>query len=103
MSQWNPPPFPRMWGRRSLTCSAIPHQRVSPERREIDAHESRRNLVAQRGSSVRHITAEGAETERIGAFAAQALADIHTALYGVAPKATRSWTDGDAILLVMRL
>jgi len=52
---------------------------------------------------VRHLTAEGAETERIGAFAAQALADIHVALYGVAPKATRAWTDGDAILLVMRL
>jgi hypothetical protein len=53
--------------------------------------------------SVRHLTAEGAETERIGAFAAQALADIHIALYGVEPKATRAWTDGDAILLVMRL
>lgn len=52
---------------------------------------------------MRHITAEGAETERIGAFAAQALAEIHSALYGVAPKATRAWTDGDAILLVMRL
>jgi len=52
---------------------------------------------------VRHLTAQTAETERIGAFAAQALADIHSALYGVAPSATRSWTDGDAILLVMRL
>jgi len=49
------------------------------------------------------MTAQEAETERIGAFAAQALADIHNALYGVAPKATRAWTDGDAILLVMRL
>jgi hypothetical protein len=52
---------------------------------------------------VRHLTADGAETERIGTFAAQALADIHVALYGVAPQATRAWTDGDAILLVMRL
>jgi hypothetical protein len=49
------------------------------------------------------MTAEADETERIGEFAAQALADIHSALYGVAPKATRAWTDGDAILLVMRL
>jgi hypothetical protein len=52
---------------------------------------------------VRHLTAQADETERIGAFAAQALADIHNALYGIAPSATRAWTDGDAILLVMRL
>jgi len=52
---------------------------------------------------VRHLTADAAETERIGAFAAQALADIHSALYGLAPTATRAWTDEDAILLVMRL
>lgn len=52
---------------------------------------------------MRHLTAHAAETERIGAFAAQALADIHSALYGVAPSATRAWTDDDAILLVMRL
>jgi hypothetical protein len=31
------------------------------------------------------------------------LADIHSALYGLAPAATRAWTDEDAILLVMRL
>lgn len=52
---------------------------------------------------MRHITAETAETERIGEIAAQALADIHTAIYGQPPQATRAWTDGDAILLVMRL
>lgn len=52
---------------------------------------------------MRHLTAHSEETEAIGAFAAQALADIHSALYGVAPTATRAWTDGDAILLVMRL
>jgi hypothetical protein len=52
---------------------------------------------------VRHITAEAADTESIGAVAAQALADIHNALYGLAPEATRAWTDADAILLVMRL
>jgi hypothetical protein len=29
--------------------------------------------------------------------------DIHRAIYGEAPQASRSWTDGDAILLVVRL
>ena len=53
--------------------------------------------------TVRHLTAHAAETERIGAVAAQALADVHGALYGQSPTATRAWTDGDAILLVMRL
>ncbi len=52
---------------------------------------------------MRHITAEAAETERIGEIAAQALADIHSAIYGQPPQAARAWTDGDAILLVMRL
>ncbi len=52
---------------------------------------------------MKHITAEAAETERIGEIAAQALADIHSAMYGEPPQAARSWTDGDAILLVMRL
>jgi hypothetical protein len=52
---------------------------------------------------VRHLKAEAAETESIGEFAAQALADIHISLYGHAPEATRAWTDDDAILLVMRL
>ena len=50
-----------------------------------------------------HITAYTAETERIGAVAAEALAEIHSAIYGQTPEATRAWTDGDAILLVMRL
>jgi hypothetical protein len=52
---------------------------------------------------VRHITAHTAETEQIGAVAAEALAEIHSAIYGQTPEATRAWTDGDAILLVMRL
>jgi hypothetical protein len=52
---------------------------------------------------VKHITAGAAETERIGEIAAQALADIHSAIYGQPPQATRAWTDGDAILVVMRL
>jgi hypothetical protein len=52
---------------------------------------------------VRQTTAEAAETERIGEIAAQALSDIHNAIYGQAPQASRAWTDGDAILLVMRL
>jgi hypothetical protein len=52
---------------------------------------------------VRHIKADTAETERIGEIAAQALSDIHNAIYGQPPQAARAWTDGDAILLVMRL
>jgi len=52
---------------------------------------------------VRHLTAAAAETEQIGAVAAQALADIHSALYGQPPRASRAWIEGDAILLVMRL
>jgi hypothetical protein len=52
---------------------------------------------------VKHITADAAETERIGEIAAQALADIHGAIYGQPPHAARAWTDGDAILLVMRI
>ncbi|MGD1049987.1 MAG: hypothetical protein ABR947_02825 [Solirubrobacteraceae bacterium] len=52
---------------------------------------------------MRHITADAAETERIGEIAAQALSDIHTAIYGQPPAAARAWVDGDAILLVMRL
>jgi hypothetical protein len=44
-----------------------------------------------------------AETRRIGAVAAHALDEIHSAIYGQAPRASRAWTDGDAILLVMRL
>jgi hypothetical protein len=52
---------------------------------------------------VRHIKADAAETERIGEIAAQALSDIHNAIYGQPPQAARAWTDGDAILLVMRL
>jgi len=52
---------------------------------------------------VKHITADAAETEKIGEIAAQALADIHVAIYGQPPQAARSWTDGDAILLVMRM
>jgi hypothetical protein len=61
------------------------------------------NVAAKRGRTVRHLTAHAAETERIGAVAASALADIHVAIYGQAPQATRAWTDGDAILLVLRL
>jgi hypothetical protein len=52
--------------------------------------------------TVRHITAEAADTERIGEIAAQALTDLHNAIYGQPPLAARAWTDGDAILLVMR-
>jgi len=52
---------------------------------------------------VRHLTAQAAPTEQVGEVAADALIEIHTAIYGQAPAAARAWTDGDAILLVMRL
>jgi len=52
---------------------------------------------------VKHLRAHNAETSKIGAVAAQALDEIHSAIYGQAPEASRAWTDGDAILLVVRL
>ncbi len=44
-----------------------------------------------------------AETSQIGTVAAHALDEIHSAIFGEAPNASRAWTDGDAILLVVRL
>jgi hypothetical protein len=52
---------------------------------------------------VKHLKAHDAETSQIGAVAAHALDEIHSAIYGQAPEASRAWTDGDAILLVVRL
>ena len=52
---------------------------------------------------VTHLRGHNAETTMIGAVAAQALDEIHSAIYGQAPESSRSWTDGDAILLVARL
>ena len=52
---------------------------------------------------MRYLKAHGADTEQLGAVAADALDEIHCAVYGVAPEATRAWTDGDAILVVMRM
>jgi hypothetical protein len=52
---------------------------------------------------VRHLGAQDADSDVIGAVAVDALDEIHRAIYGEAPQASRSWTDGDAILLVVRL
>jgi hypothetical protein len=52
---------------------------------------------------VRKLKAYNAETSQIGAVAAHALDEIHSAIYGQMPQASRAWTDGDAILLVVRL
>jgi hypothetical protein len=52
---------------------------------------------------VRRLKASNAETSQIGAVAADALDEIHSAIYGQMPEASRAWTDGDAILLVVRL
>jgi len=52
---------------------------------------------------VKKLRAYDAETSQIGAVAADALDEIHSAIYGQMPEASRAWTDGDAILLVVRL
>ena len=52
---------------------------------------------------MRHLGAHDADTDVIGAVAVDAMDEIHRAIYGHAPQASRSWTDGDAILLVVRL
>ena len=52
---------------------------------------------------MRKLKAHDAETGQIGAVAADALDEIHSAIYGQAPEASRAWTDGDAILLIVRL
>jgi hypothetical protein len=42
------------------------------------------------------------DTQDIGAAAADALPELHAALYGFHPRETRAWTDGNAILIVAR-
>ncbi len=52
---------------------------------------------------MRHIKAHGSDIRHIGAVAAGALDAINAAVYGEAHGATRALTDGDAILLIVRL
>jgi hypothetical protein len=52
---------------------------------------------------VKHLRALDADIGLIGAVAARALDEIHSAFYRQAPSASRVWTDGDAILLLARL
>jgi hypothetical protein len=52
---------------------------------------------------VKHLSVLNAETDQIGAVAAHALDEIHSAIYRQVPSASRVWTDGDGILLVARL
>ena len=52
---------------------------------------------------MRQLGAHDADTDVIGEVAVDALDEIHRAIYGEPPSASRSWTDGDAILLVVRL
>ena len=40
---------------------------------------------------------------RSGRWRCYALEEIHCAIYGRAPEAARAWTEGDAILLLMRI
>jgi len=59
--------------------------------------------AAANRESVKRLKAERTETSAIGAVAADALEEIHSAIYGRPPEASRAWTDGDAILLVLRM
>jgi hypothetical protein len=52
---------------------------------------------------VRRLKAHDADTSQIGAVASHALDEVIAAIYGQASDPSRSWTDGDAILLVVRL
>ena len=52
---------------------------------------------------VKQLKVLDAKTSQIGAVAAHALDEIHSAIFGQAPNASRAWTDGDAILLVVRM
>ena len=52
---------------------------------------------------MRHIKAHGSDIRHIGAVAAGALDAINAAVYGEAHGATRALTDGDAILLIVRV
>ena len=52
---------------------------------------------------VRHIKAHGSDIRHIGAVAAGALDAISAAIYGEARGAAHALTDGDAILLIVRL
>ena len=51
---------------------------------------------------MRHLRADATDTSGIAAVAADALEEIHCAVYGRPPEAARAWTEGDGILLVMR-
>jgi len=52
---------------------------------------------------VRRLRAHEADTRQVGDVASHALDEIIAAIYGQASEVSRSWTDGDAILLVVRL
>jgi hypothetical protein len=45
----------------------------------------------------------GADVERVGAFAAQVLEDLYGLVYGEPPVGVRAWCDGSALLMVVRL
>jgi len=52
---------------------------------------------------VKHLKAHGSDIRHIGAVAADALDAINAAIYGEAIGAARALTDGDGILLIVRL
>jgi hypothetical protein len=66
-------------------------------------HQEEPSQAAANRESVKRFKAESTDTSGIGAVAADALDEIHSAIYGRPPEASRAWTDGDAILLVLRI
>ena len=66
-------------------------------------HQEEPSQAAANRESVKRLKAESTDTSGIGAVAADALDEIHNAIYGRPPEASRAWTDGDAILLVLRI
>lgn len=52
---------------------------------------------------MKHLKAHGSDIRHIGAVAADALDALSTAIFGAAGGSARALTDGDGILLIMRL
>jgi len=52
---------------------------------------------------VKHLKAHGSDIRHIGAVAADALDAINAAIYGEVPGTARALTDGEGILLIVRI
>jgi hypothetical protein len=49
------------------------------------------------------MTTEPSDAERVGAFAARVLEDLYAVVYGERPVGVRSWSEGGALLTLLRL